>query len=171
MSSCQFKSFNTIRIDLLRSIEVTFATSHWSSSPLKAEDSHNTVAWKGGQLHLQSTRKKRRRKEEPRSKHPNSSNYIHHSTNQTPRANHLEPQEHVQVTLRHPQTNVSTWCNACRWHHPTTFARNEYKLKLNAQPTTLASSQHIPYHHSSQPLSPELNSAWMPLHHLLATNP
>jgi hypothetical protein len=47
---------------------VTFATSHRLRSPLKAEVEENTIARKEGRLHLQSTRKKRRRKEEPWSK-------------------------------------------------------------------------------------------------------
>jgi hypothetical protein len=48
-----------------------------------------------------------------------------------------------------------------------TVASKEDKLKLHAQPTTLAPSQHIP----SPPPSPELTLSYMPLHHLLATNP
>ncbi len=44
------------------------------------------------------------------------SNYIHYATNTNFRINLLESQEHVQVTLCHPQTYVSTWChNACWW--------------------------------------------------------
>jgi hypothetical protein len=35
-----------------------------------------------------------------------SSNYIHHSNNPNPRMNLLESQKHVQVTLRHPQSNI-----------------------------------------------------------------
>jgi hypothetical protein len=50
-------------------------------------------------------RKNRRRKEEPWSK------YIH-STNPNPRVNLLESQEHVQVTLRHPQ-NIRIDLMAC----------------------------------------------------------
>jgi hypothetical protein len=64
MSSRHVKSFSTTRIDLLRYILVTFATSHWLRSPLKAEAPQNTVPRKEGRLHSQSTRKKRRRKDE-----------------------------------------------------------------------------------------------------------
>ncbi len=58
MSSRHVKSFHNIRIHLLPSIVVTFATSHWLRSPLKTEASRNTVARKDGRLHSQSTHKK-----------------------------------------------------------------------------------------------------------------
>ncbi len=45
---------------------------------------------------------------------------------QTPRVNLLASQEHVQITLRHPQTYVSTWCNACWWHESDNFHTNPY---------------------------------------------
>ncbi len=125
MSSRHIKSFFTTRIDLLDRIVITFATSHWLSSPLKAETYWNTVARKEGRLHSQSTRKKRRQKtlirimcQRKEGKH--SSNYIHHS----PRVNPLESQEHVQVTLRHPQTYISTWYSACWWHESNNFHTN-----------------------------------------------
>ena len=62
MSSCHVKAFSNMRIDLLYSIVVTFATSHWLRSPLNFWASVNTVARKEGRLHSQSTRKKRSRK-------------------------------------------------------------------------------------------------------------
>ncbi len=52
-----------------------------------------------------------------------------------------------------------------------TVAGNEGKLKLHAQPTTLAPSQYIPHQPPPPPLfSPELNISCIPLHHQLATN-
>jgi hypothetical protein len=51
---------------------------------------------------------------------PKKPNNIHHATNPNPRVNLLESQEHVQVTLRHPQRYVSTWCYAC-WHESDNF--------------------------------------------------
>ncbi len=65
MGSRHVTSFSTIHIDLLSDIVVTFATSHWLRSPLKAEAPWNTNTRQDGRLHSQSTRKKRRRKEEP----------------------------------------------------------------------------------------------------------
>jgi hypothetical protein len=53
-----------------------------------------------------------------------SSIYIHHPTNPNPRGNLLKSQEHVQVTLRHTQTYVSTWCNACWWHESDNLHTN-----------------------------------------------
>jgi hypothetical protein len=112
--------FSTINIDLLEDIVVTFATSHRLSSSLKAKAPLNTVARKEGQSYSQSTLRKRRREEKPlikilgqpiEGKH--SSKYIHLATNPNSRVNLLESQEHVQVTLRHPQLYVSTWCHAC----------------------------------------------------------
>ena len=122
MSSRHVKAFSNIRFHLLSDIVVTFATSHWLSSPLKAEVPQNTDTRKEGRLYSQSTRKKRRQKEEPWSycdkpkegKH--SSNCINHFTNPNPRVKLLESQEHVQATLRYPQTYISTWCNTCWWH-------------------------------------------------------
>ncbi len=61
MSSRHVKSFSTIHSYLQSLISVTFATSHWLRSPLKAEARPNTVARQEGRLHSQSTRKKRRR--------------------------------------------------------------------------------------------------------------
>ena len=106
MSLRHFKSFSTIHIDLLYCTLVTFATSHRLRSPLKVVAS-NTITRKDGQLHLQSTRKKRRRKEEPWSKYcdsPTKANilqttYITPPTH-TPEWTSLnhKSQEHVQVT-------------------------------------------------------------------------
>ena len=53
-----------------------------------------------------------------------SSIYIHHPTNPNPRGNLLKSQEHVQVTLRHTQTYVSTWCNACWWYESDNLHTN-----------------------------------------------
>ncbi len=64
MISRHVMSFSTTRINLLSCIVVTLATSHWLRSPLKAEAAWNTVAKKEGRIHSDSTRKKRRRKED-----------------------------------------------------------------------------------------------------------
>ncbi len=105
MSSRQVKSFSNVRIDLLAELSTSFATFHLLRSPLKAEASENTVARKEGKRTLIKILWQPKE-----GKH--SSNYIHHSTNPNPRVNLHESQGHVQVTLRHPQTYVSTWCNA-----------------------------------------------------------
>ena len=117
MSSRHVQSFSTIHSDLLSLILVTFATSHWLRSPLKAEAEENTVARQEGRLHSQSTRKKRRRKEEnpdqnaltaQRNQHLLQTTYSTRFTNPNPRVNLLQSQDHVQVTLRRPQTYLST---------------------------------------------------------------
>ncbi len=92
-------------------------------------------------------RKKRRRKEEPWSKfchspkkEKHSSNYIHHTTNPNTRVDLLASQEHVQVTLRHPQTYVSNSCHACRWHTKQTTSTQT----LLSQDATRTSANHHP---------------------------
>jgi hypothetical protein len=104
ITSRHIKSFSTIHIDLLLDISVTFATFHWVTFPLKLGAEENTVTRKEGRLHSKSVRKKRRRKEEPRSKYCDSpteakipSNYIHHAINPNTRGNLHESQQHVQV--------------------------------------------------------------------------
>ena len=52
ISSRYVKSFSNICVDLLQYIVVTFATSHWLRSRLKAEVLLNTVTRKEGRLHL-----------------------------------------------------------------------------------------------------------------------
>ncbi len=125
ISSRHVKSFSNIRINLLWGILSTFATSHWWRSPLKAKAPANTVARKEGRLHSQPTRKKRRRKEKLineimwQPKEGKTLFKLHHTSplhQPKPRLNLLESQEHIQVMLCHPQTYVSTWCNAC-WRH------------------------------------------------------
>jgi hypothetical protein len=101
MSSHHVKSFSNIRIDLLAKISVTFATSHWLRSPLKAELNENTIAKKRrhqeGRLHSQVNT----------TKNATIPQITYIIPPNPPRGNILASQLHVQVTLRHPQTYES----------------------------------------------------------------
>jgi hypothetical protein len=102
-------------------MSVTFATSHWFRSPLKLEAPRNTVVRKEGWLYSHSTRARkvggRRRQVSP--------NYIHHCTKPNPQMSLLQSQNHVQVTLSHPQTYVSTWSNVCCSHESDNFHKKQ----------------------------------------------
>ncbi len=90
LSSRHIKSFSTIRIDLLAAILVTFATSHWLRSPLKALAvfwaDWNTVARKRWPITFTSNAQEKKA-EEPGIRilwQPKEGKIIHHHQPQTP---------------------------------------------------------------------------------------
>ncbi len=128
-SSRHVKSFSNICIDLLAYISVTFATSHWFRFRLKAVARSNTVARKEGRLHSQSTRKKRRRKSPDQNtvklKEGKQTLFWFHPSPHQPKP----PSEPVQVTIRHPQTYVSSWSPPSLHHTIKNRIRHQKRMK------------------------------------------
>ncbi len=102
---------------------VTFATSHWLRSPLKTEALINTVARKERWLHSQSTRKKRRRKEEPWSEYcdnPQKANILQSTcvTPPTQTPDYLETTEEPWSNYRGRQWRQTQTSCTTNYSHP-----------------------------------------------------